>query len=157
VPRSPSAGGTAAKVRLDGTMTTVFTQVIDGEEPARFVWRDDLFVAFLSASPLRRGHTLLVPIIEVDHWVDLDPAVAQHLMSVAQSLGRAIQTAFNPRKVGLLVGGLDVPHVHIHLVPIDTVHDLDYDRQVADPSDDDLDAALDQILRALDGVPPLPN
>ena len=130
-------------------MTTVFTQIIKGEKPARFVWRDDRCVAFLSAWPLRPGHTLLVPIVEVDHWVDLEPAIAQHLMSVAQVLGRALQVAFKPKKVGLLIGGLDVPHVHIHLVPIETVRDLDYDRQTTDPLDEDLDAALGRISRAL--------
>ena len=130
-------------------MTTVFTQIIKGEKPARFVWRDDRCVAFLSASPLRPGHTLLGPIVEVDHWVDLEPAIAQHLMSVAQVLGRALQVAFKPKKVGLLIGGLDVPHVHIHLVPIETVRDLDYDRQTTDPLDEDLDAALGRISRAL--------
>jgi histidine triad (HIT) family protein len=130
-------------------MTTIFTQIIDGEEPARFVWRDDRCVAFLSARPLRPGHTLLVPIVEVEHWIDLDPAIAQHLMSIAQILGRALQVAFDPKKVGLLIGGLDVPHVHIHLVPIETVHDLDYDRQVTDPDDEDLDAALEQIREGL--------
>jgi histidine triad (HIT) family protein len=127
---------------------TVFTEIIQGERPARFVWRDDVCVAFLSALPLRPGHTLLVPIIEVDHWIDLEPSIAHHLMTVAQTVGHAIQTAFGPRKVGLLIGGLDVPHVHIHLVPIDTVHDLDYDRQ-ATASDAELDAALNQIERAL--------
>jgi histidine triad (HIT) family protein len=130
-------------------MTTIFTQIINGEEPARFVWRDDRCVAFLSARPLRPGHTLLVPIVEVDHWIDLDPAIAQHLMSVAQILGRALQVAFDPKKVGLLIGGLDVPHVHIHLMPVETIHDLHHDRQVTDPVDQDLEAALGQIRESL--------
>ena len=100
----------------------------------------------------------MFPIVEVDHWVELDPALARHLMSVAQILGRTLQKAFEPRKVGLLIGGLDVPHVHIHLVPIETVHDLDYDRQEVDPLDEELDAALDQILRALRAAGhPLPD
>ena len=130
-------------------MTTVFTRIIRREEPARFVWRDERCVAFLSARPLRPGHTLLVPIAEVDHWIDLDSSLAQHLMSVAQLLGRVLQSAFEPRKVGLLIGGLDVAHTHIHLVPIETVHDLDYDRQQTDPADADLDAARERIARAL--------
>ena len=119
--------------------------MINGEEPARFVWRDPRCVAFLSAWPLRPGHTLLVPVEEVAHWIALDEELAHHLMSVAQMLGRVLQEAFRPKKIGLLIGGLDVPHVHIHLVPVETEHDLDYDRQVTDPAEEDLDAALDRI------------
>ena len=129
-------------------MTTVFTQIIKGEKPARFEWRDDRCVAFLSAWPLRPGHTLLVPIVEVDHWVDLEPAIAQHLMSVAQVLGRALQVAFKPKR-SVSNRGPRCTTVHIHLVPIETVRDLDYDRQTTDPVDEDLDAALGRISRAL--------
>ena len=126
-------------------MATIFSQMINGEEPARFVWRDPRCVAFLSAWPLRPGHTLLVPVEEVAHWIALDEELAHHLMSVAQMLGRVLQEAFRPKKIGLLIGGLDVSHVHIHLVPVETEHDLDYDRQVTDPAEEDLDAALDRI------------
>ena len=133
-------------------MATIFTQIINGEEPARFVWRDPRCVGFLSARPLRPGHTLLVPIEEVDHWIDLDNDLARHLISVAQTLGRVLQETFRPKKVGLLIGGLDVPHVHIHLVPIETIHDLDYDQQVADPAEEAMGEALERIrvtLRSL--------
>jgi histidine triad (HIT) family protein len=133
-------------------VATIFTQIINGEEPARFVWRDSRCVAFLSARPLRTGHTLLVPIAVVDHWIDLDYDLAHHLISIAQILGRVLQKTFRPTKVGLLIGGLDVPHVHVHLVPIETVHDLDYDQQETDPADVALDDALERIgvtLRSL--------
>ena len=130
-------------------MATIFSRIINGEEPARFVWRDPRCVAFLSAWPLRPGHTLLVPIEEVDHWIALDEDLAHHLMSVAQMLGRVLQGAFRPKKIGLLIGGLDVSHVHIHLVPVETKHDLDYDRQVTDPAEEDLDAALDRIHQTM--------
>ncbi len=139
------------------TVATIFTQIINGEEPARFVWRDSRCVAFLSAYPLRPGHTLLVPIEEVDHWIDLDDDLARHLISIAQILGRVLQETFRPKKVGLLIGGLDVPHVHTHLVPIETVHDLDYDQQATDPSGAALDDALERIgvtLRSLGYEPP---
>ena len=71
-------------------MATVFTKIIRGELPGRFVWRDDRCVAFLSINPLRPGHTLVVPIEEVDHWLDLAPASMQHLVSVSQTIGKAI-------------------------------------------------------------------
>lgn len=82
------------------------------------MWRDDDAVAFLSIQPVQAGHTLVVPRAEVDHWIDLDPALTQHLMTVAQTIGRAQARVYDPLKVGLLVAGLEVPHVHLHVIPI---------------------------------------
>ena len=90
-------------------MPTLFTRIIRGELPGRFVWRDAQCVAFLTIAPLRPGHTLVVPIREVDHWLELAPAEAAHLTAVAQKIGRAIQSAFAPVKVGLMIAGLEVP------------------------------------------------
>src|SRR5690242_7525515 len=75
---------------------TLFTRIINGELPGRFVWRDDQCVAFLSIAPLRPGHTLVVPIAEVDEWTDLEPALASHLMVVAQTIAQAQKRAFKP-------------------------------------------------------------
>ena len=130
-------------------MTTIFTRIIAGELPGRFVWRDDRCVAFLSINPLHDGHTLVVPIAEIDHWIDLPPELAAHLMAVAHVIGRAQQVAFDPVKVGLLVAGLEVPHCHIHLVPIRGVHDLDFANAAADPDPTDLDAAARRLRAAL--------
>ncbi|MEY3360951.1 MAG: hypothetical protein RL531_670 [Actinomycetota bacterium] len=130
-------------------MTTIFTRIIDGELPGRFVWRDDHCVAFLSINPLRAGHTLVVPRAEVDHWVDLDPATNAHLMSVAQEIAGAQMDAFTPTRVGLMIAGLEVPHVHLHVVPMDGVHDLDFDNAARDPDPVDLDAAADALRAAL--------
>lgn len=130
-------------------MTTIFTRIIDGELPGRFVWRDDRCVAFLSINPLRAGHTLVVPRAEVDHWVDLDPATNAHLMSVAQEVARAQMDAFAPTRVGLMIAGLEVPHVHLHVVPMDGVHDLDFDNAARDPDPAALDAAAAALRSAL--------
>lgn len=133
-------------------MASVFTRIIDGELPARFVWQDERCVVFLAAYPLKPGHTLVVPRQEVDHWLDLPPELAGHLFTVAQSIGRAMQQAFRPVKVGVVIAGLEVPHVHIHLVPIDGVHDLDFDRQDRNPDPAVMDhaaAAIRTSLRAL--------
>jgi len=130
-------------------MASVFTLIIDGELPGRFVWKDELCVAFLSINPLVRGHTLVVPREEVDHWIDLDSALAQHLMAVSQKIGIALQTGFKPTKVGMMIAGLEVLHVHIHLVPIQGVHDLDFENADLAPDPDDLDAAADRIRAAL--------
>lgn len=126
-------------------MATVFTRIITGELPGRFVWRDDRCVAFLSINPLQPGHTLVVPIVEVDHWIDLDDDLAAHLMVVAKRIALAQQEAFSPVKVGLMIAGLEVPHVHLHVVPIRGVHDLDFAN--ADPSPDP--AELDRAAEAL--------
>ncbi len=130
-------------------MATVFTMIIDGDLPGRFVWRDDHCVSFLSINPLQRGHTLVVPIDEVDHWLDLDPELNAHLMRVSQHIGRAQQDAFSPTRVGLMIAGLEVPHVHLHVVPIDDVHDLDFANAATDPDPAEMDAAQSAIVDAL--------
>lgn len=99
-------------------MPTVFTRIIDGEIPGTFVWRDPECVAFLSINPTQPGHTLVVPRAEVDEWTDLEPALAAHLMTVAQTIGCAQKRAFSPLRVGLLIAGLEVPHTHLHVIPI---------------------------------------
>ena len=101
-------------------MPSVFTRIIDGELPARFVWKDDRCVAFLGHRPLRPGHTLVVPRLDVDHWVDLEPELLGHLMGVSHRIGQALQHGFHPLKVGMIIAGLEVPHVHVHLVPFHT-------------------------------------
>lgn len=99
-------------------MPTLFTRIIEGEIPGTFVWRDPECVAFLSIAPVQPGHTLVVPRVEIDHWIDLDPALAAHLTVVAQTIARAQQRVYDPIKVGLLVAGLEVPHVHLHVIPL---------------------------------------
>jgi histidine triad (HIT) family protein len=130
-------------------MATIFTRIIEGELPGRFIWRDDQCVSFLSINPLQPGHALVVPRAEVDHWVDLDPELATHLMGVSHQIARAAQEVFSPVKVGLMIAGLEIPHVHLHIVPIRDVHDLDFAN--ADPSPDPgkLDDAAERLRNAL--------
>jgi histidine triad (HIT) family protein len=123
--------------------------IINGGIPGRFVWRDDRVVAFLTIAPLRPGHTLVVPREEIEHWVDLEPDLLARLTSVSQAIGKAIDEAFHPTKVGMMIAGLEVPHVHLHVVPIDTVHDLDFANADADPSPESLDDAATQIRASL--------
>ncbi|MCZ6504749.1 MAG: HIT family protein [Actinobacteria bacterium] len=130
-------------------MASLFTKIIQGELPGRFVWRDHRAVAFLSIAPLRPGHTLVVPTEQVEDWTDLDPDLLAHLTNVSQIIGRAIDVAFNPTKVGLMIAGLEVPHVHLHVVPIDTVNDLDFANADPNPSPESLDAAAERIRAAL--------
>ena len=97
-------------------MTTLFTRILDGELPGRFVYADEVCAAFLTIAPLQPGHTLVVPRAEVDHWLDLDPETVAHLMKVAQQVGKAQQAAFSPARVGMIIAGMEVPHTHL-LVP----------------------------------------
>ena len=109
-------------------LASVFTKIIRGELPGRFLWRDDEVVSFLTIEPIRPGHALVVPIREVDHWIDLEPALAARCFTVAQAIGRAQQKAFRPRRIGLAIVGIEVPHVHLHTVPIDAIGDLNFAR-----------------------------
>lgn len=131
-------------------MPTIFTQIIEGEIPGAFVWRDEVCVAFMTIAPLRPGHTLVVPIEETDHWLDLEDSHRNHLMNVAAQVGRAIDHAFQPEKVGLMIAGLEVPHTHIHLVPIDGVADLDFANADSSAKQEDIETAAEKIRTALE-------
>ena len=130
-------------------MATIFTKIISGELPGRFVWKDEHAVAFMSIAPLKPGHALVVPRAEIDHWIDLDPALMQHLTNVSQCVGKAIQSGFNPERVGTMVLGLEVPHVHIHVVPIWGVHDLDFANADSNAKAEDIEAAAEVLRREL--------
>ncbi|MDC0717149.1 HIT family protein [Nannocystis bainbridge] len=135
-------------------MPSVFTRIINGELPGRFVYQDDRCAAFLSIAPLRPGHTLVVPKQEVDHWLDLDAELAAHLTTVAQAIGRGQMLAFAPARVGLMIAGLEVPHVHLHVVPIDGPHDLDFANADTRASAATLDEAADKLRQALAKLAP---
>jgi histidine triad (HIT) family protein len=114
-------------------VASVFSRIIAGELPAYFVWKDDKCVAFLSNRPLRPGHTLVVPRLEVDHWIDLDVDLLSHLVVTSQAIGKAQMAGFKPARIGMMLAGLEVPHVHFHVVPIRGVHDLDFGNQDPNP------------------------
>ena len=130
-------------------MASIFSRIIAGELPARFVWKDELCVAFLSNRPLRPGHALVVPRAEIDHWLDLDAALLTHLTATAQSVGKAQMAGFKPARIGLMLAGLEVPHCHFHVVPIRGVHDLDFDKQDPNPDPAAMDDAAQTIRREL--------
>ena len=130
-------------------MPTIFTRIIEGEIPGTFVWRDERAVAFMSINPLRPGHVLVVPRDEIDHWLDCPPGLRDHLMEVSSSIGRAIHQVHEPEKVGLMIAGLEVPHLHIHLVPIDGVRDLDFANAASSVDRGELEAEAESIRDAL--------
>jgi len=130
-------------------MATIFSKIIDGEIPGTFVWRDEHCVAFMSINPLRPGHVLVVPREEIDHWIDCPAPLRDHLMEVAQSIGSALHATHRSEKVGMMIAGLEVPHLHIHLVPIDGVRDLDFANAAASVEREELDAEAGAIRERL--------
>jgi len=130
-------------------MPTLFTRIINGEIPGRFVWKDDRCVAFLTIEPMRPGHTLVVPREEVAHWIDLDADLNAHVFEVARLIGRAQSAAFQPRRIGVLIVGEEVPHAHVHVVPINEVGELTFAAVDHSPSPESLDTAAEAIRREL--------
>jgi len=130
-------------------MASVFTRIIDGELPGRFVWRDEQVVVFLSINPITPGHCLVVPRVEVDHWLDLDPAVWSRCSEVALAVGRAIQHAFDPPRVGQAIAGFEVPHTHIHVLQMHDLSDLNFSKADSDPDATEMDDAAERIRTAL--------
>jgi histidine triad (HIT) family protein len=130
-------------------MATLFTRIIEGELPAHFVWRDPICVGFLSIAPLKPGHTLVVPRVEVDHWLDLEPETVAHMAKVTQSIGRGLKQAYEPLKVGSVILGLEVPHVHVHVAPIWSPTDLDFHNANANAKPDDLASEAVKVRGAL--------
>lgn len=130
-------------------MPTLFTSIIDGDLPGRFVWEDDLVVGFLTIAPITPGHTLVVPRMEVDHWLDAEPGLLAHTIAVARSVGSAIRVAFQPLRVALLVAGFEVPHMHIHVLGAASEEELKFENANPDVSGHELDEARDRVRTAL--------
>jgi histidine triad (HIT) family protein len=142
-------GGAGFSAAYDPLVPSLFTRIIDGELPGTFVWRDERCVAFLSINPVRDGHVLVVPRAEVDHWVDLEPELTRHLITVAQVIARAQQQAFTQERIGLLIAGLEVPHTHLHLIPMASESDLHLANAKASVSPEELERNASAIRAAL--------
>jgi histidine triad (HIT) family protein len=130
-------------------MTTIFTKIIDGEVPGTFVYRDDSCVVFMSVNPLAPGHALVVPVEEVDHWIDASPELAAHLFEVAHRTARAQHRAFGCERVGVIIAGYEVPHAHIHLVPTNNMSELSFANAAASVERADLEAWAAAIVSEL--------
>jgi len=130
-------------------MATVFTKIINGELPGRFVYEDDEVVAFLTIQPMTQGHTLVVPRDETDHWQDVDPEAFNRVMGVAQLIGKAVCRAFGSERAGVIIAGLEVPHLHVHVFPAYNLTDFGFANVDRNPSPVSLDAAQAKIKDAL--------
>ena len=134
-------------------MTSLFTRIINRELPGRFVYEDDLGddggVAFLTIGPMTQGHTLVVPRAEVDNWQTVDPEVFGRVMDVSQRIGRAVCQAFGAQRAGMIIAGLEVPHLHVHVFPAYNLTDFGFAHVDRNPSAESLDEAQAKIIDAL--------
>lgn len=110
-------------------MASIFTKILAGELPGHFVWKDAHCFSILTIQPIREGHLLVIPNEEINHWDDVPPATAAHLMHVAQQIAKGMKATFPCKRIGMTVIGLEVPHTHLHLIPIDMMGDMDFGRQ----------------------------
>ncbi len=110
-------------------MPTLFTKIIQGEIPCYKIAEDELFIAFLDILPLAKGHTLVVPKKEIDYIFDLPKEELQHLNLFAKEVARKIQAVIPCTKIGISVIGLEVPHAHMHLIPINNIHDMNFEKE----------------------------
>ncbi|MGE2735646.1 HIT family protein [Mycolicibacterium vaccae] len=130
-------------------MATVFTKIINRELPGRFVYEDDDVVAFLTIQPMTQGHTLVVPREEIDNWQDIEPAKFARVMEVAQLIGKAVCKAFDTERSGVIIAGLEVPHLHVHVFPARDLADFGFANVDQNPSAESLDEAQTKIKAAL--------
>lgn len=107
-------------------MASVFSLIMEGKIPGNFVYEDDKAIAILTIQPIREGHVLVIPRQEIDQWSDLPVDLAAHLMQVSHSIANAMKSIFPCKRIGLMIAGLEVPHTHIHLVPMDSMDDLSF-------------------------------
>ena len=130
-------------------MATVFTKIINGELPGRFVYSDDEIVAFLTIQPMTQGHTLVVPRAEIDQWQDVESSVFGRVMEVSQLIGKAVCMAFGAERAGVIIAGLEVPHLHVHVFPAYNLTDFGFANADHNPSPESLDDAQAKIKEAL--------
>ena len=130
-------------------MSSVFTKIINGELPGRFVYEDDEVVAFLTIQPMTQGHTLVVLRAEIDQWQDVDAETFNKVMGVAQLIGKAVCKAFGADRAGVIIAGLEVPHLHVHVFPAYNLTDFGFANIDRNPSEESRDEAQAKIKHAL--------
>jgi histidine triad (HIT) family protein len=130
-------------------MATIFSKIIAGEIPCYKVAEDHQFLAFLDISPLAIGHVLVIPKTEIDYIFDIDDDIYAEMMLFAKKMAKAIKIAIPCKRVGVAVIGLEVPHAHVHLIPLNHVQDINFSREKLKPSQAEMENALNQIKAAL--------
>lgn len=130
-------------------MSSIFSKIVSGDIPAYKVAEDEKFLAFLDINPLVRGHVLVIPKKEVDYIFDLDDDTYIGLQEFARKVALGLKKAVKCKRVGVAVIGLEVPHVHIHLVPMNAMDDINFSRKKLNPSKDELAETADSIRREI--------
>ena len=130
-------------------MASIFTRIVRGEIPAWKVAETEDCLAFLDINPLAEGHTLVIPKQEVDNLFDLDPELYNRLLAFAREVARALAQVSEARRIGMAVIGLEVPHAHIHLVPINGVYDIDFSKPKLQLSQEEFAGMAEKIRAAL--------
>ena len=130
-------------------MATIFSKIISGEIPSYKIHEDERFYAFLDINPLARGHTLVVPKVETDYLFDLEDELLGEMMIFAKEVAKAIGSTMDCLRVGVAVLGLEVPHAHIHLVPINGLHDIEFSRPKLQLTNEEFLAIAEEIKAAL--------
>ncbi len=126
-------------------MSSIFSKIVQGEIPCHKIAEDDQFLAFLDVMPLVEGHTLVIPKQEIDYIFDLDPEVLADLMKFAQRIAPAIKKAIPCKRIGVAVIGLEVPHAHVHLVPLNRMLDINFSQEKLKPSQESLAKTAEHI------------
>ncbi|MFM1932079.1 MAG: purine nucleoside phosphoramidase [Bacteroidota bacterium] len=129
-------------------MASIFSRIIAGEIPCHKIAENDKFIAFLDVNPLAEGHTLVVPKIEVDYIFDLDRAYLAEINIFAQEVAAKLKAAVPCKRIGIAVIGLEVPHAHMHLVPLQHVSDINFERPKMTPTQEELANVAQRILGA---------
>lgn len=130
-------------------MATIFSKIAAGEIPSYKIAEDDRFFAFLDISPLAKGHTLVIPKIEIDYIFDVDDATLADMMVFSKKVAKAIEKVIPCKRIGVAVLGLEVPHAHIHLVPLNSETDISFQKPRVNMSQDEFVALAKQISDAL--------
>lgn len=129
-------------------MASIFTRIIQGEIPCHKIAEDDQFIAFLDIAPLAVGHALVIPKKEIDYIFDLDPETLAALHVFSQKVAKQIEKAIPCKRIGVAVIGLEVPHAHVHLVPLQNVSDINFEREKMDLSEEELAKTAASIREA---------
>lgn len=130
-------------------MATIFTRIVNGEIPCYKVAEDENYLAFLDINPLREGHTLVIPKKEVDYIFDLEDSLHGGLWNFAGKVAKGIKAVVPCQKIGVTVIGLEVPHAHIHLIPLDSLYDMDFRKPKCKFSDEQLLDISSKIAAAI--------
>jgi histidine triad (HIT) family protein len=130
-------------------MSTLFTRIINGEIPGRFVWKDHDVVAFLTIAPITPGHTLVVPREEVDSWTHASPELLVKVMDVAQKIGKVQEDLYDAKRVGVLMEGFEVDHLHVHVWPAYSMADFEVHNVDHNPDPAVMDATAVKLRAAL--------